>query len=84
MPHLSQETIRFLDEADNGDPVSVRYLLTDRTETVSDGFLAGLPLDWEGNACIAVAGLHGGRVLIRMLDVISVTGTKQPAGRERP
>jgi len=82
MPHLSQETIRLLDDTDHGEPISVRYLLRDGVETVSSGFYGGLTKDWLGEACIAVEGLHVGRVLIRMLDVVSVSSTKQPAGKE--
>jgi hypothetical protein len=81
MPHLSQTTLKFLDDTDLGDPICVTYLLGGDL-VVASGFYGGLPRDGAGDGCVAVEGLHGGRVLIRMLDVVSVTGTKQVAGRE--
>lgn len=82
IPHLSQETIRLLDDTDYGEPINVHYLLWDGCMAVACGWYGGLPHDWQGEACIAVEGMHLSRVLIRMLDVVSVSSTKQPAGKE--
>lgn len=82
MPHLSQETIRLLDDTDLGALINVHYLLGDGVKAVASGFYGGLPHDGDGEACIAVEGIHLSRVLIRMLDVVSVSSTKQPAGKE--
>lgn len=79
---LPQETIRLLDDTDLGEPISVRYILSDGIDVVASGWYGGLTKDRLGDACIAIEGRLLSRYLIRMLDVVAVTSTKQPAGKE--